>query len=51
MTNPVLLFAQLNGTLTATDRSGATSLAMLTGDASYYPGFGQGGFGGGPVRR
>ncbi len=46
-----LLFAQLNGTLAAHDRTGTTTLTMTSGDASYYPGFGQGPFGGGPVRR
>lgn len=47
MTNPTLLLAQLNGSLAAQDRSGATAFAMVSGDASYYPGFGQGPFGGG----
>lgn len=47
MTNPTLLLAPLNGTLTAQDRNGATAFAMTSGDAGYYPGFGQGPFGGG----
>lgn len=33
MTNPTLLLAPLNGTLTAQDRSGATAFAMVSGDA------------------